>query len=137
MLLALADMGGFAFDSTLLHAPHLRNRTLWQYAGRVFKPPLPRANKAAAPQSPGRIEWRGGETEFLQELLGPHRYPEDLQPLANCAHDILVLHNGLVAPPPAAPAARGRAGRERKSRAWRPTVRPPVPCKEDGWSLEA
>ena len=31
-----------------------------------------------------------------QRLLGPLGFPEDLQPIANCAHDVLVFHNGLV-----------------------------------------
>lgn len=125
------DMGGFAFDSALLRAPQHAALSppapyeafaspRWNYTGRRRRltkggwdggatgPPLSRS---------GRVEWRGGETEFLQQLL-PRGFPEDLQPLANCGHDVLVYHNGLVG---------ADAGK------WRPTIQPPVFCKSDGW----
>ena len=63
---------------------------------------------------------RGGESEFISQLL-PSGFPEDLQPLANCGHDVLVFHNGLNV------TDMDGGG------AWKPLLRPAVPCKEDGW----
>ena len=113
------DMGGFAFDATLLHG---RASPLWPYAGRRVRAKRGRRRKREAgplQASSWRIDWRGGESEFVQALM-PSLLPEDLQPLANCCHDILVLHNGL--------------GRNRTDhRAWVPTVNARVTCGVDGW----
>lgn len=46
------------------------------------------------PRHTGRPSGRhGGETEFIEKLLGPGVGPEALQPLANCGRDVLVFHN--------------------------------------------
>ena len=58
--------------------------------------------------------------QFLQRLM-PWLLPEDLQPLANCGHDVLVFHNGFNVTHP------------KKKTPWKPVVRPPMPCKDDGW----
>ena len=60
------------------------------------------------------------KSEFLQRLM-PWLLPEDLQPLANCGHDVLVFHNGFNVTHP------------KWKTPWKPLVRPPVPCKDDGW----
>ena len=103
------DMGGFAFDAQLLQR---KPGKPWDYRGvRKFMPF--RRNSV-------QHEWRGGESEFVTSLL-PNGYPEDLQPLGNCGHDVLVFHNGNTArtkparppmrpppalrPPPAPPTA--------------------------------
>jgi hypothetical protein len=78
------DMGGWAFDAALLRG---LKGVPWSYPGR-----RPRGTKS------NTTVWRGGESEFLQQLLGPRAYPEDLQPLANCAHDVLVIHNAADLP---------------------------------------
>ena len=136
------DMGAFAFDAALLRAPHARNATPWNFTGRPERrrrweggPSGPelllegRGRKGEAPAAGGgsglqsrRVEWRGGETEFLQWLL-PRAFPEDLQPLGNCAHDTLVYHNGL------------QVLRADGSSPWVPTVHERVFCKDDGWWL--
>ena len=77
------DMGGFAFDASLLQ--HVVG-VPWNYAGR-----RKRGGNSNV------TEWRGGESEFVEQLL-PLGYPEDLQPLANCAHDVLVMHNAMDFP---------------------------------------
>ena len=101
------DMGGWAFDAALLRD---FKGVPWSYPGR-----RPRGTKSNA------TVWRGGESEFLQQLLGPHAYPEDLQPLANCAHDVLVIHNAADVP-----KAQWRA--HKFVRAARPVF-----CRTHGW----
>ena len=101
------DMGGWAFDAALLRG---FKGVPWSYPGR-----RPRGTKSNA------TVWRGGESEFLQQLLGPHAYPEDLQPLANCAHDVLVIHNAADVP-----KAQWRA--HKFVRAARPVF-----CRTHGW----
>ena len=103
------DMGGWAFDAALLQG---FKGVPWSYPGR-----RPRAGGAKS----NVTVWRGGESEFLQQLLGPHAYPEDLQPLANCAHDVLVIHNAADLP-----KAQWRA--HTFVRAARPVF-----CRTDGW----
>ena len=105
------DMGAFAFDAALLGAAHLAGSPLWSYHGRSV---VRRRQRKVS-----RVEWRGGETEFVQRLL-PALLPEDLQPLANCAHDVLVFHNGFNAT-------------DAGGTAWAPSLRPRVYCKDDGW----
>ena len=81
---------------------------------------------------PPLIEWRGGETEFLEFLI-PEAYPEDLQPLGNCGHDVLVFHNGFYSRVPARTVKRPRS-KQWKYEKWRRSVHaPPQPCKSDGW----
>ena len=72
------DMGGFAFDASLLRRI---DGVPWSYSGRRTR-------------GSNATEWRGGESEFVESLL-PRGYPEDLQPLANCGHDVLVMHNAM------------------------------------------
>ena len=99
------DMGGWAFDAMLLCK---LAGVPWSYAGRRKR-------------GTNTSVWRGGESEFLQQLLGPLAYPEDLQPLANCAHDVLVLHNAANFP-----TSHKRAHAfQRASR--------PVFCGTNGW----
>ena len=85
------DMGGFAFDANLLRR---LNRTAqpWSYGGRQEC----RRSVSGVPlnASECRTNWRGGESEFIESLL-PNGFYEDLQPLGNCGHDVLVWHNGL------------------------------------------
>lgn len=73
------------------------------------------------------LEWRGGESEFLQTLL-PNGFPEDLQPLGNCGLDVLVYHNGYL-------AKTAASANQREAHAkWEQNVHVPhMPCKEDGW----
>jgi len=79
-----------------------------------------------------KVEWRGGETEFLESLL-PNTFPEDLQPLGNCGHDVLVFHNGFLAKVPQGADRQARLARESYDE-WKATVHaPPLPCKSDGW----
>ena len=117
------DMGGFAFDSALLR-PERAGAALprWNYTGRTAQRTiscrLRRCRRFRSPRGAKRI-LRGGETEFISQLL-PSGYPEDLQPLANCGHDVLVYHNGL--------SIEGNG-----SGAWQPIIRPAVKCKADGW----
>ena len=74
------DMAGFAFDASLL-------RKLvgepWKYDGH------------------------GGESEFIESLLGPDAGGDVLQPLANCGNDVVVFHNEwrIVPVPMLAPPA--------------------------------
>lgn len=81
---------------------------------------------------PIRIEWRGGESEFLQALM-PRGFPEDLQPLGNCGHDVLVYHNGFLAEHSHDPK---HASEEREAHAlWQRNAHAParLSCKLDGW----
>jgi hypothetical protein len=71
------DMAGFAFDAELLQP--LRGE-IWQYEGH------------------------GGESEFIEKLLGPNATPDDLQPLASCGQEVLVFHNEWRIVPVAMPA---------------------------------
>ena len=71
---------------------------------------------------------RTGESEFLQALM-PNGFPEDLQPIGNCGHDVLVYHNGYL-------AKTHKNHEERHAhKTWErdalATVRPF--CKADGW----
>ena len=77
---------------------------------------------------PNFLEVRGGaargsmaEMSTSAAVALPWLLPEDLQPLANCGHDVLVFHNGFNVTHP------------KKKTPWKPVVRPPVPCKDDGW----
>ena len=99
------DMGGFAFDAALLRTVEGEP---WDFPGRRHR-------------LTNNTIWRGGETEFLQQLLGPHAYPEDLQPLANCAHDVLVIHNAADYP-----------SSHRKAHEFIRAARPAF-CRTDGW----
>lgn len=63
------DMGGFAFDASLLR----------RVAGEVWS-----------------YDGHGGESELIAKLL-PGAGPEALQPLANCGRDVLVFHNEYTA----------------------------------------
>ena len=71
------DMGGWAFDAALLRG---FKGVPWSYPGR-----RPRGTKSNA------TVWRGGESEFLQQLLGPHAYqhgqsvPLAVPQLGSCA----------------------------------------------------
>ena len=65
------DMGGFAFDAKLLQSV---KGVPWDYTGRRRR-------------GTNATEWRGGESEFIEQLL-PNSYPEDLMPLGNCGHDV-------------------------------------------------
>jgi len=98
------DMGGFAFDAALLQRIE---GVPWNYAGRRRR-------------GSNVTEWRGGESEFLEQLL-PTGYPEDLQPLANCGHDVLVMHNAMDFP---VEHVRAHAMRPHSVRA---------ECRTDGW----
>ena len=98
------DMGGFAFDASLLR--HVRG-VPWSYGGRQKR-------------GSNATEWRGGESEFVEQLL-PRGYPEDLQPLANCGHDILVMHNAMDFPPEHARAHAMAPGQQRTF------------CRDHGW----
>ena len=60
------DMGGFAFDASLLRGVQGEP---WEYTGH------------------------GGESELIARLLGPSAHGGHLQPLGNCARDVLVFHN--------------------------------------------
>ena len=62
------DMGAFAFDVSLLWRS-VPTGEIWTYTGH------------------------GGESELIDKLLGPTGEPRDLQPLGNCAQDVLVFHN--------------------------------------------
>ena len=123
------DMGAFAFDASLLQG---LASPVWNYTGR----PRNRLTLSAKEQqrlAKGTLEpdrlWtsRGGETEFIRRI--GIRFPEQLQPLANCALDVLVNHNGFATPgvddvkhyiPEASP--------------WIGVIQPRHPmCKEDGW----
>ena len=66
-----------------------------------------------------------GESEFVEQLL-PGAFPEDLQPLANCGHDVLVYHNGLGELNKTLPKGV-------KKRSPFPLERSRVECKSDGW----
>ena len=98
------DMGGFAFDAALLRKVR---GVPWSYMGR-------RARGRNA------TEWRGGESEFVEQLL-PSGFPEDLQPLANCGHDVLVMHNALDFAPEHLRAHRMAPHAQRFA------------CREHGW----
>ena len=175
------DMGGFAFDATLLWSQHTPiadgddtmlsdhasrsnasgggvNKVAtrakpWDYLGTLKYMPFvvrryqhhqrqrerrrqQRTPRGAAtiqltpklPTLPVKLEWRGGESEFLQALM-PRGFPEDLQPLGNCGHDVLVYHNGFL-------AKTSADVRERDAhRNWEREVHAPTSpgCKEDGW----
>jgi hypothetical protein len=73
------DMGGFAFDASLIHSK--TDAPPWSFAGSI--------DRTKSSDKPGT--WRGGESEFLLSLIS---FPEQLQPLANCGLDVLVYHNG-------------------------------------------
>ena len=103
---------------------------------------------AARPARAARRDHRGGESEFIGRLLGPHAFPEDLQPLGNCGHDVLVVPNGAELelareqPPPraaagAAAAAHGSARRAGFTWPWtartRAAPRVRLRCGVDGW----
>lgn len=61
----------------------------------------------------------GGESELIATLLPPGAEPEELQPLANCARDVLVFHNEFRSTP-------------------RAILHPPVAnCTADGWGRAA
>ena len=60
------DMGGFAFDASLLR--RLTGEP-WQYSGH------------------------GGESELIEMLLGPDADGGALQPLGNCGRNVYVFHN--------------------------------------------
>jgi hypothetical protein len=89
------DMGGFAFDAELLQ--RIDPGTIWNYTGRsrVERVGWGDVRRTAHRKRRHRLEWRGGESEFVEQLLGPSAFPEDLQPLGNCGHDVLVFHNGF------------------------------------------
>ena len=99
--------------------------TYTSFAHRPVSQPDP------TPPLPVRIEWRGGESEFLQALM-PKGFPEDLQPLGNCGHDVLVYHNGFLAEHSRDPK---HAAEEREAhRLWQRNVHAPTSfCKLDGW----
>ena len=61
-------------------------------------------------------------------------FPEDLQPLANCGHDVLVYHNGLLDIAARESERRNltRGARPRKASPF-PLERARVQCKSDGW----
>ena len=96
------DMAAFAFDAALLQ--RTRGAPAWAYRGRPNTALLRAACTTSAACAARRAlarrasalktGWRGGETELLETLL-PNGFPEDLQPLANCGHDALVVHNGF------------------------------------------
>ena len=137
------DMGGFAFSAELLQR---KRGKLWDYNGTKKLPKLRhsrrRRGRDRAPAAPSRIEWRGGETEFLESLI-PDAFPEDLQPLGNCGHDVLVFHNGFFTrvPPTTTSAKLSKFQKQMRRRSilwkyekWRRRVHaPPLPCKSDGW----
>ena len=82
------DMGGFAFDASLLRP---LGGELWKYDGH------------------------GGESEFIERLLGPDASGDVLQPLANCGNDVVVFHNEwriapvpMLAPPATCAGMRGK-----------------------------
>ena len=116
-------------------------RTMQRVRRQQSGPPLRLASLArrrpgvppeASPPLPVRIEWRGGESEFLQALM-PGGFPEDLQPLGNCGHDVLVYHNGFLAEHSHDPK---HASEEREAhRLWQHNVHAParLGCKSDGW----
>ena len=79
----------------------------WNYAGRRRR-------------GGNATEWRGGESEFIEQLM-PNGYPEDLQPLAHCGHDILVMHNAMDFP---AHHVRAHTMAPHPQR---------VSCRTDGW----
>jgi len=83
------DMGAFAFDAALLQQVV---GAPWNYTGH------------------------GGESEFIERLL-PGGEPEDLQPLANCALDVLVFHNEYRTLP-------------------LPFLWPRAICGKDGWGVD-
>jgi hypothetical protein len=130
------DMGGFAFSSELL----------WQvapadYGGGTVAPlaAKPWAYDGIVKYQPNKmhrkghrrarvIEWRGGESQFVERLL-PQGFPEDLQPLGNCGHDTLVYHNGYL-------TKTSKKESERNAHArWERSVHAGirVSCKLDGW----
>ena len=131
------DFGGFAFDSALLWQRAERDQELataapWGYQGRAQTGQLRAgctthercaelhvlARRYSSHRADLKVEWRGGETELLESLLGPAAVPEDLQPLANCGHNDLVYHNGF-----------NRSWPRRRRR----THTPRRFCKSDGW----
>lgn len=122
------DMAGFAFDAALLQRMH---GPLWSYSGRnqtgllrvgcTSHAQCLRQRALAARyerEHTLKLDARGGESEFIEALLGPAAVPEDLQPLANCGHDLLVYHNGVNQSWPHPKWQRHRPKRF---------------CKEDGW----
>ena len=98
------DMGGFAFDARLLQSV---KGVPWDYTGRRRR-------------GTNATEWRGGESEFIEQLL-PNSYPEDLMPLGNCGHDVLVMHNAMDFP-------EGHVRAHRMQPAGRRVV-----CRDHGW----
>ena len=98
------DMGGFAFDARLLQSV---KGVPWDYTGRRRR-------------GTNATEWRGGESEFIEQLL-PNSYPEDLMPLGNCGHDVLVMHNAMDFP-------EGHVRAHRMQPAERRVV-----CRDHGW----
>jgi hypothetical protein len=115
------DMGAFAFDAALLHG---KREPLWQFAGRhnLLLPTSSRLGRSPSGYTAsGGATWRGGESEFVSSLV---RYPEDLQPLANCGRDVLVYHNGFA------------SADQSKNRPWRGRAaaqQARASCKMDGW----
>ena len=92
----------------------------------------PHYHRQQQQQAEPHLEWRGGESEFIQALM-PNGFPEDLQPLGNCGHDVLVYHNGYFAKHSRDPK-HGEDERAAHSM-WERNVHAPVRpfCKLDGW----
>ena len=75
--IALAQDAAFSFTY-----PHVLEG--WRRAGAEILPFSPLADEA--PDADAGLVWL------------PGGYPEDLQPLAACAHDVLVMHNAMDFP---------------------------------------
>ena len=136
------DMGAFAFDAALLQArrarsplsPLHRRALISLHLTRAFPPP-PRLARALAPPTAPRWSLAGRTKRNHLGLPRPrrrvgadrHAAParrrargvEELQPLANCARDVLVFHNEFRSTP-------------------RAILHPPVAnCTADGWGRAA
>ena len=78
------------------------------------------------------LETRGGETEFIERLFDHAGFPEDLQPLANCGHDILVHHNGLKKKLTLV-GADFKIDSRNRALYWKAGLFEKVACRSDGW----